>query len=212
MFSLLILIYLPISLTFAQNISAIEQWVKSAPDEYSILLDRFEKGEKDISMSDLEKLYYGFAYCKEYNGNFDLFTEMYDALKGRDRDKALEEAIKCKKLNPVCLEVLYPIAFLTNKTIEGADNEYRLISMIKVIMNSGDGKSPQSAYKVIRTGDEYKFLSIVYQMDALIMQSALDCDIDQMDIRTHGGKEITVYFDRSLPTARDAEVLNNYMK
>ena len=212
LFPFLIFIFLPLSSVLAQNISAIEQWVNSSPDEYSNLLDRFEKGEKDIAMSDLEKLYYGFAFCKEYNGNFDLFSEMYDALKGGDRDKALEEARKYKAQNPVCLELLYQLGLLTAKTPEGADNAYRLISMVKVILNSGDGKTPQSAYKVIRTGDEYKILSIAYQMDELLMQSALDGDIDKMDIRTRGGKEITVFFDRSLPSARDAELLNNYLK
>ena len=84
--------------------------------------------------------------------------------------------------------------------------------MMKVILDSGDGKSPQSAYKVIRTGDEYKILSIVYRMDSLLMQTALDGNIDKMDIATRDGKEVTVYFDRSLPSARDAEILGGFVK
>lgn len=112
----------------------------------------------------------------------------------------------------MCLELLYQIASLTYKKPEGADNTYRLIAMVKAIMSSGDGKSPQSAYKVIRTGDEYKILSLAYQMDALIMQAALDGNIDKMDIRTREGKEITVYFDRTLPSVRDAEILENFLK
>lgn len=196
----------------AQNISAIGQWVQSSPDEYYSLLARFENGDKDIIKSDLAKLYYGFAFCKEYNGNFDMFSEMYDALKAGDNDKALEEAMKSRKQNPVCLELLYQIASLTFKSPEGVDNAYRVSAMMKVILDSGDGKSPQSAYKVIRTGDEYKILSIVYRMDSLLMQTALDGNIDKMDIATRDGKEVTVYFDRSLPSARDAEILSGFVK
>lgn len=206
------LIFVSFASIDAQDISAIGQWVRSAPDEYYSLLDRFENGDKDINMPDLEKLYYGYAFCKEYNGNFDMFAEMYGALKEGDRDKALEEAIKSKKQNPVCLELLYQIAALTARNPEGPDNAYRLVAMMKVIMNSGDGKSPQSAFKVIRTGDEYKILAIVYQMDSLLMQSALEGDIDQMDIMTRKGEKVTVYFDRSLPSARDAEIINGIVK
>jgi len=209
---LLFVIYLPLSSIFAQNISAIEQWVQSAPDEYYSLLDRFEEGDPVLSLSDCEKLYYGFAFCTEYNGNIDLFSKMYDALKDEDTVRAYEEAVKCKEQNPVCLELLYQLASLAPTKKEGEDYAHRFIAMMRVILNSGDGKTPQSAFKVIRTGDEYKILAFIYKMDNLVMHVALDGNIDQMVIKTREGKEITVYFDCTLPSVRDAELLKGFHK
>lgn len=44
------------------------------------------------------------------------------------------------------------------------------------------------------------------------MQSALEGDIDQMDIMTRKGEKVTVYFDRSMPSVRDAEIINGIVK
>ena len=84
--------------------------------------------------------------------------------------------------------------------------------MLAAVISSGDGRTPDTAYKVIRTGDEYVILQFLYKMSELETQTALEGDIDMMEFITADGKEMTLFFDRSLPSARDVEILSQLLK
>lgn len=181
----------------AQDLESIRKQVTLDPDVYAGMLQRFQNDVEPLSNDDCQFVYYGYAFTPQYRGNCDLFSEMYAAIKAGDREKALEEALKCKSQNPVCLELLYQLATLNDDPKERESYVKQFSLMLGTVMSSGDGLTPETAFKVIRIGDEYKVLQTMFKMGELRMQSRLVGDIDEM----------TLYFDTAIPSARDSEIL-----
>ena len=69
--------------------------------------------------------------------------------------------------------------------------------LIDSIMQSGDGLTPKTAFKVISVAEEY---SVLRELGAEVAGQALVEGVyDQMKCKFAGGKEATVYFDVSIP-------------
>lgn len=199
------------SSAYGQDIDSIRLRVTADKDAYSKTLEKFIYDYGNIDRSEIQYIYYGFAFMPQYNGNFDMFSDMYSALNAQDREKAWEEAQICESQNPVCLELLWKLVNLADDTKQ---DSYigRFALMLAAVISSGDGRTPDTAYKVIRTGDEYVILQFLYKMSELETQTALEGDIDMMEFITADGKEMTLFFDRSLPSARDVEILSQLLK
>jgi hypothetical protein len=74
--------------------------------------------------------------------------------------------------------------------------------LLTSIVTSGDGKTPQTAYKVISVDEEYTVLNHIGAK--LIMQSLVKGPCDAMDVEFAGAKS-TIYFDVSIPMAAEAK-------
>jgi hypothetical protein len=74
---------------------------------------------------------------------------------------------------------------------------YFAYGLMDSVIQSGDGQSPKTAFKVISVAEEY---SVLREFGAQVTGQALvDGKYDQMKCKFPGGKEATVYFDVSIP-------------
>ena len=69
--------------------------------------------------------------------------------------------------------------------------------LMQSVMQSGDGLTPKTAFKVISVSEEY---SVIFKSGADITnQSLVGGPCDKMDCKLPNGKAITLYFDVSIP-------------
>jgi hypothetical protein len=88
-------------------------------------------------------------------------------------------------------------ACYAQKADVGKANFHRAVArgLEKSILDSGDGKSPKTAYIVVRVSEEYHVLRIFKLR--LSMQSLVNADghaFDMMTTKDESGKEVVVYF------------------
>ena len=67
--------------------------------------------------------------------------------------------------------------------------------LIHSIAASGDGKTPETAFKVISVSEEYSLLG---EIGAELIQQALKPPCDEMRVKLREGTETTLYFDVSI--------------
>ena len=81
---------------------------------------------------------------------------------------------------------------------------YFAYGLMESVMQSGDGLTPKTGFKVISVAEEY---SVLREFGAEVAgQSLMDGTIDKMDCKFPNGKAVTVYFDASIPIkAMEAE-------
>lgn len=68
--------------------------------------------------------------------------------------------------------------------------------LLQSITASGDGKSKETAFKVISVAEEYYVLD---EIGAELIEQTLDIPCDVMNVRLRDGTETTLYFDVSIP-------------
>jgi len=74
---------------------------------------------------------------------------------------------------------------------------YFAYGLMQSVTQSGDGLTPKTAFKVISVAEEY---SVLREFGAeVIEQSLTDGPCDRMKCKFPGGKEVTLYFDVSIP-------------
>ena len=74
---------------------------------------------------------------------------------------------------------------------------YFAYGLMQSVMQSGDGLTPKTAFKVISVAEEY---SVLREFGAeVIEQSLIDGPCDKMKCKYPDGKEVTLYFDVSIP-------------
>jgi hypothetical protein len=77
--------------------------------------------------------------------------------------------------------------------------------LLQSITASGDGKSQETAFKVISVSEEYYLL---HEIGAKVKQQSLVGHCDKMEVERRGGKEYTFYFDVSISLEATARALN----
>lgn len=76
--------------------------------------------------------------------------------------------------------------------------------LLQSITSSGDGRTPETAFKVISIDEEYFLLR---EVGAKLKQQSLVGHCDKMEVERQGGKEYTFYFDVSIPLNAQAKAL-----
>jgi len=76
--------------------------------------------------------------------------------------------------------------------------------LLMSILSSGDGRSEESAYKVISVDEEY---TVMNYLGMTLKQQGLKGNYDVMTVEKDG-KESTAYFEISIPLAAESALLN----
>jgi hypothetical protein len=166
---------------------------------YEDLLAKLKAGEVNI---DYAALRYAWADTPDYDGYGDgpegAREAMIAAFNARDCDQALPHA-------HAVLEAIY--VDIDAHTVAGAcygqkfdlakSAFHRAVArgLEKSILDSGDGKSPKTAYIAVRISEEYHVLRSLNLR--LSMQSLVNADghaYDRMSAKDESGKEVVVYF------------------
>ncbi len=147
------------------DIKEIELAVKNPESRffYPLLLKRFNALDTTLRKEDFKNLYYGFAFQENY------FPFEMDELEKRLKDLnyakqfsgVIDLADSINHSVPTNLTVLfeksYALRSLVKKEEVIARSKYNVL--LKAVLASGDGKSPETAYQVIFFGDEIEVLS-----------------------------------------------------
>lgn len=176
----------------------IAEAVALNPESYEALLERFKQADTTLTQEECAIVYYGFSFREGYNSMiFD--TEMTQAAQAGDIEKVISEAESILDHNPVFMRANYLMGMaLNSKKVPGWEKyAWRYSALCRVILGSGDGRSPETAFKVICIPDEYEIMHRVFRIRGLKQQAAVsDPPCDAMTVIPYSGQgEATIYFN-----------------
>jgi len=80
---------------------------------------------------------------------------------------------------------------------------YFAYGLMQSVTQSGNGLAPKTAFKVISVAEEY---SVLREFGAdVVQQTLIDGPCDKMDCKFPGGKNVTLYFDVSIPIKAESK-------
>jgi hypothetical protein len=174
------------------------------PSEYASLLASLKAGNTDINYT---RLRLGYMDSPEYKAAKDVSSSedaMFEALNKKDYSVALKSAEAVLECNYVNIDAHY-IAFIANQEMGATEKAefHRTVfrGLINSIRNSGDGKSPETAWVVISVHEEYVLLRILGFKPS--GQSVMQKDGHSYDVmkvkNATDGTEQTFYFNVDIP-------------
>jgi Domain of unknown function (DUF4919) len=173
------------------------------PDKYQTLLARLKIGDKTVDFTELRQAY---ADSPEYASGCDPDESkaMLSALRQGDYAQAL--ALAKKILGDCYLDIqAHQVAYVASRKMQHAReaNFHRFIvhGLLEAIFHSGNGKSPETAWVVLSTDEEYVILRVLRLAPA--SQSLLNSGghaydrLDAVDPRTQ--QKVSLYFNIDRP-------------
>jgi hypothetical protein len=160
-----------LSATSAQTLGHADfaQWTKYARDSsshyyYPRLLERFLRDDSTLTDEEVVLLSHGYTLQKGYSPYGQTLIE--DSVSKFDHSGEYSKAFECGKrylrTNPVSIGGNLVMA-ITSKNLDSIEDfqryQSRLHMLLRAVMSTGTGESPDSAFAVISTRDEYIILS-----------------------------------------------------
>ena len=208
-FSFIILLFSSIQILNAQKISnvdyddiKIKTQNPASPYFYTKILDRYKKNDTTLTQTDYYYLYFGFTFNSNYDPNNDEAVNalVLSEVEKLNSSKALKNALQLYEKDPVNLKLLLYITLcysnLSDLKLKKIFTD-KYAKLIKAIYNSGDGKTVETAYVVIRVNDEYQLLQVLklsVKSHALVNTTDV-LTIDKKGQKGVGKKITTLYFN-----------------
>lgn len=175
---------------------------KESINYYQKLLARYRIFTQSFNLEDWALIYYGFSFQEDYLKNQLDESELSNLLEAQEYEKLVSVCNQILLTNPVSLmaNLYMSVALRQMGNWEYVWKKYqdRYNMFRKVISCSGDGLSPESAFKVIYVSDEYDMLQEYYGISGIKKQIFIDGSYDKFLIEPYDqfdSKEI--YFDIS---------------
>ncbi len=190
-------------ITFALGIFSLP--VKGEEKEsYQSLLAKLKKFDRPVDFKALRLAYTETPEYKPYEQKDEERNAMFTALKAKEYEKALKSAQSILEHNYVDLDAHYVSQSsyrALNNPKEYAYHRTVFRGLLDSILNSGDGKSPQTAYLVINISEEYVVLGYLgYKFKRQSLISADGHRYDKMEvIQKESGDSSVIYFNVDLP-------------
>jgi len=157
--------------------------------------------QPDISF--FSKLRMDYAQRKDFNPGWKLDEDrqaVIAAYQAKDYQKTVDLAehwlARCPvdaDVHNVCSAAATALGNLKTAT----HHLYFAYGLMESVTQSGDGLTPKTAFRVISVSEEY---SLLREFGAQVTkQSLLDGPCDKMDCKFPSGKEVSLYFDVSIP-------------
>ena len=150
-----------ILITFCICMAASGQDKPQADNSYRSLVERIKSGDKTV---DFRQMRLAYADSPDYSQGPDTTEKkksMMEALRAKDFDGAVKNAEAVLAGDNVDMDAHYVdyVAYRELKDQEKADfHQFVLKGLLKSITDSGDGKSPKTAFQVIEVHEEYVLL------------------------------------------------------
>jgi hypothetical protein len=133
-----------------------------AKSSYEVLLERVKKSDASVDFKELRLAYTETSAYSPYGGDAESRRIMFDALKSREFDKALQNAETVLAKN--YLDIMGHFGcFVSHRELAHADkatyHKFVFDGLLNSIKNSGDGKSEETAFVVISVDEEYALLN-----------------------------------------------------
>lgn len=172
---ILLLAFMGTLLAFGQinppNYKKIKKAISDKKSEfyYPVLLERYLQGDSTFTPNELECLYYGFIFQKNYQPYSTIDNELRDYLKSKptlsddECREALAMAKQILKENPFRTSAINTIIYCYDQ-LDSMDMVNRYNQMFRMtaiaIINSGNGKSMETAFHVNEVSHEYLLASL----------------------------------------------------
>jgi hypothetical protein len=195
----LLILFLSAAAGLAASKQEPKKPVQNSPrTSYSDLLARVKKGDSTIDFKELRLSYADTSEYNPYGSDRDTRLKMFAALKAKEFQQAVESAEKILASNFVELNAHFA-AYVGNRELGHADkatfHKFMFDGLIKSITGSGDGHSPETAFIVISTDEEYvlfNYLGLRAAEQSLITQNGHS--FDRMTATNPKTNETMVYF------------------
>ncbi|MDP4185331.1 MAG: DUF4919 domain-containing protein [Bacteroidota bacterium] len=179
---------------------------------YKKLIKRYNDFDSTLTTQEYSLIYYGFSFQKDYIVNQPSEISLNKLLKSNDYEKIVAECIKILDKNPVSLlannEMGYALYKLNKPESEWGKYQKRFRAIRKAIVYSGDGLSPETAFKVICVSDEYNILYSYFKISNIHHQSLVGI-YDKFDIDPSKYYQANVmYFDTSRELVREQQLFD----
>jgi hypothetical protein len=178
------------------------------PTEYATLLATLKAGNTGIDYTRLRLSYVDSPESKKAQDTSKAEKAMFAALEAKDFPAALKEAQTVLASEYISIDAHY-VASEAHRNMgetdkaEFHDKVFR--GLIESIHNSGDGKSPSTAWVVISVDEEYVMLRALGckpSSQSLLAQNGHSYDVMKCT-GSDDGKEHTLYFNADIPLAHE---------
>ena len=131
---------------------------------YEILLERVKKQDSEVDFKELRFAYTETKQYSPYGGDSKTEKAMYADFKAGEYEKALASSEKILAANYLDIRAHF-VAFAANRHLERSEkagyHKYVFQNLLKSITDSGDGKTPETAFFVISTDEEYAWFDFM---------------------------------------------------
>ena len=154
----------------------IEDIVKNERKYFDDITELYRNDDPMLRIDDIALVYYGQAFLPQYNPGKDANEQ---ALKKLHEEKKHAEAYgmaqKILAYNPVSLNALFCI-YIASKELGKSEEEYqpylkKYQSIIDMICYYGDGKSSETAFRIITPDDQDYIMYGKLQIENVISQT-----------------------------------------
>lgn len=206
MFSKFLLVVFILLFAIFTNNATGQEIINSKPDYYS-LLQKIMNFDKSVDFKAFRLSYTETPDYDPYQSYDKEKKAMYDDLRNKEYEKALKSVQSILDKNYVDIDAhnICRIAYREMKNPEKYNfHQFIVTGLIDSILNSGDGKSPETAYLVISIDEEYVILAVLDLK--LIKQSLIKSNsknYDKIEARNRKtGETTTLYFNIDIPFSR----------
>jgi hypothetical protein len=168
---------------------------------YDALVTKAESGDTAIDYAALRLSYTQTDHYEPYPaGAVDLMLKAFKAMNDKNCPAAVESARAAVKLNYVEFRAHAILADCYEQAGDAAGHDRELAisgGIVKALLASGDGKSPETAYRVVTISEEYFILEAYYkaqrQEQSLINNAGHM--YDSLTGKLANGESVTLFFN-----------------
>jgi hypothetical protein len=178
--------------------------VSDQPSEYATLLASLKAGNTSIDYTRLRLSYMDSPERKAAKDTSNSEKAMFEELDKKDYPAALKDAEAVLESDYVNIDAHF-VALVANQEMGAMDKAefHRTVfrGLINSIRNSGDGKSPETAWVVITVHEEYVILRVLGfrpSQQSLLSQNGHSYDVMKVK-NAEDGTEQTFYFNVDIP-------------
>lgn len=201
--------------TINVDYSAINEYVTNNSEDFQKLMQRFADNDSTLTHEDRALIYYGYSFTPAYKGSMDEyvpdFKRFNELVKEEKHEEAYEAGKEILKRNPVSLKLLFHMFALANElgkdTQEIKSYSKKYASLLFMITLSGDGKTEDTAFKVICVNDEYQVMRSIFRVENIKGQSLINnCDMIEFEkCKNFEGNQMYFDISRSLEQLKSAK-------
>lgn len=174
------------------------------PSTYEELVQRVKKSDQTVDFQQLRFAYAETKLYSPYGGDRVGRKAMFAALNAREFEAALKHSEKALETNYLDMNAHF-VAFAAQKELGKTDksdyHKFVFQGLIKSISDSGDGKSPATAFVVISTDEEYvwlNYMGLTVKSQALVEEKGHRYDM-MTSINPKTGQTVVYYFNVDKP-------------
>lgn len=129
-----------------------------APNTYSQLVERLKSGDRTVDFTELRM---AFTETDAYNGMMmGIYRQLWNPLNAKDFEGALKvvDAVLLRNYAEPNAHMVASIAHAQlGRQMESQFHRFIADGLLRSIMSQGDGKTQETAYRVIDVSEEYAF-------------------------------------------------------